>query len=52
MKLIKVSIELIIDDDLINADDISTYLNNKLYNDPGFFGDFGPENIIGIKDFE
>ena len=52
MKLIKISMELIIDDDLTNADDISTYLNNKLYNDPEFFGDFGPENIVEIKDFD
>lgn len=28
------------------------YLNNKLYNDPEFFGDFGPENIVSIKDIE
>lgn len=56
MKLIKVSMELIIDDDLCemtngtnggiyNKDCIAEYLNTKLYNDPEFFGDFGPENI-------
>ena len=31
---------------------ISNYLNNKLYNDPEFFGDFGPENIISVGEFE
>jgi hypothetical protein len=48
--------ELVIDDDLCemtngtnggiyNKDCIADYLNTKLYNDPEFFGDFGPENI-------
>ena len=27
---------------------IVDYLNNKLYTDPEFFGDFGEENIIDI----
>jgi hypothetical protein len=31
---------------------IATYLNNKLYTDPEFFGDFGPENIIEVREFE
>jgi hypothetical protein len=58
MKLVKVSIELIIDDDncemiegVCNKDCIVDYLNSKLYTDPEFFGDFGPENIIDIKEF-
>ena len=56
MKLIKVSMELVIDDDLCemtngtnsgiyHKDCIAEYLNTKLYNDPEFFGDFGSENI-------
>lgn len=59
MKLIKISMELGIDDDtcemidgVYNKECISQYLNNKLYHDPEFFGDFGPENIVDIKDFE
>ena len=53
MKLVKVSIELIIDDDSsTDKESISSYLNDKLYNDPEFFGDFGPENIIRVTDFE
>ncbi len=59
MKLVKVSIELIIDDDtcemingVYNKDCIVNYLNSKLYTDPEFFGDFGPENIISITEFE
>jgi hypothetical protein len=68
MKVVKVSIELVIDEDdkfllpsrtidgnvveMYDLDEISNYLNNKLYTDPEFFGDFGPENIIEVKDFE
>jgi hypothetical protein len=35
-----------------DLDKIADYLNNKLYTDPEFFGDFGPENIISITEFE
>lgn len=53
MQLIKVQIELVIDDDISTTkDSIADYLNNKLYNDPEFFGDFGPENIIEVREFE
>ena len=59
MKLIKVSMELVIDDDtcqmsdgIYNKDCIASYLNNKLYNDPEFFGEFGPENIDSVEEFE
>ena len=53
MKVIKISMELIVDDDLdYDKDRISNYLNNKLYTDPEFFGDFGPENIVEIKEWE
>jgi hypothetical protein len=45
MKLIKISMELVIDDDIEDKDTIATYLNKKLYEDPEFFGDFGTENI-------
>jgi hypothetical protein len=58
MKLIKISMELVIDDDLCemtdcvyNKDCIASYLNSKLYTDPEFLGDFGPENIEEIKEF-
>lgn len=58
MKIIKISMELIIDDDVCemttgvyNKDCIADYLNSKLYNDPEFFGDFGPENIESIGEF-
>lgn len=58
MKLIKVAIELVIDDEdrlfnpIIDKDSIAGYLNNKLYTDPEFFGEFGPENIVGVEEFE
>jgi hypothetical protein len=58
VKLVKVQIELIIDDDtcemvegVYNKDCIVDYLNHKLYTDPEFFGDFGPENIVEVKEF-
>jgi hypothetical protein len=35
MKIVKVSIELVVDN-----------------TDPEWFGDFGPENIMEVKDFE
>jgi len=50
MKLVKISMELVIDDD-IKESFIPEYLNDKLYTDPEFFGDFGPENIESIKEF-
>jgi hypothetical protein len=53
MKIVKVSIELVVDNDLEHDKNrIANYLNNKLYTDPEWFGDFGPENIIEVKDFE
>lgn len=52
MKLVNVSIELVIDDDIEdNYERIADYLNDKLYTDPEFFGDFGPENIESVKEF-
>ena len=51
MKLVKISMELIIDDEISdNYDMIADYLNDKLYTDPEFFGDFGPENIDMVKE--
>lgn len=59
MKLVKVEIELVIDDDVCemtngvyNKDCIADYLNSKLYNDPEFFGEFGKENIVSVEEFE
>jgi hypothetical protein len=60
MKVVQVQIELVINDDIkgmftpryVHFDKIADYLNNKLYTDPEFFGDFGPENILSVKEFE
>ncbi len=68
MKLVKVSIELGIDEPetfllpgetiggmftpLYDHDKIADYLNDKLYTDPEFFGNFGPENIISVTELE
>lgn len=60
MKIVKISMELVIEDvDMLSHtgymtdsyDSIADYLNNKLYTDPEFFGDFGPENIEEVKEF-
>ena len=47
MKIVTITMELVIDDD-IEESNIHDYLNDKLYTDPEFFGDFGPENITEI----
>lgn len=63
MKIVKISMELVIDDDLCemtngktqgiyNKECVAEYLTSKLYEDPEFFGDFGPENIESIREFE
>lgn len=53
MRLIKIQMELVLDDiDCADDDAIAYFLNNKLYTDPEFFGDFGPENIISVKEIE
>jgi hypothetical protein len=63
MKLITINMDLVIDDEdcLVDSttngqyydkDKIARYLNNKLYTDPEFFGDFGNENIISVKEIE
>ena len=44
--------DLVIDNDMTDKYDIAIHLTDKLYSDPEFFGDFGEENIIEIKDFE
>lgn len=57
MKIVKVSIELGIYDmddevDFSNKESVAEFLNNRLYEDPEFFGDFGPENIESIRDIQ
>lgn len=47
MKIVTISMELVIDEDM-DESLIPQYLNDKLYTDPEFFGDFGPENISGV----
>jgi hypothetical protein len=55
LKLVTVSIDLGISSnecDIKSKESISKYLNKMLYEDPEFFGDFGPENIIEVKDMD
>ena len=57
MKLVTVSIELGFDNfefedkiDFSDKESIANYLSELLYEDPEFFGGFGQENIISVKD--
>lgn len=52
MKIVTIKMDLVIDYDMTDRNVISRYLNEKLYEDPEFFGDFGPENIESIREFE
>ncbi len=55
LKIVSISIDLVISSevcDVNSKDSICDYLNNKLYEDPEFFGDFGPENIVEVKSFQ
>lgn len=51
-KLITIKMDLVIDENITDHSQIADYLNNKMYTDPDFFGEFGPENIVEVKDFE
>lgn len=51
MKIVTIKMDLIIDEDMTDKYDIAIYLTDKLYKDPEFFGDFGPENIESINEF-
>ena len=53
LKLVTVSIDLGICSeqcDVNSKQSIADFLNKKLYEDPEFFGDFGPENIVDVRD--
>jgi hypothetical protein len=50
MKIVTISMELVIGD--IENNLIHDYLNTKLHTDPEFFGNFGPENIVDIKEID
>lgn len=53
MRLVKVSIELVVPLTVApNPESICAYLNDMLWNDPEFFNDFGPENIVEVRDLE
>jgi len=55
LKLVTVSIDLGVSSnecDIKNKESISEYLNKMLYNDPEFFGGFGPENIMEVRDLD
>lgn len=57
MKIVTLSIELgfeNLDDriDFNNKESIADFLSNILYEDPEFFGNFGPENITDVKDVD
>jgi hypothetical protein len=55
IRVITIQMDLAIPKDeceCVNKDNIVSYLNKKLYEDPEFFGDFGPENIVKVEYIE
>jgi len=53
LKVVTIQMDLVVDHDCGGDKHlIALYLNDKLYNDPEFFGDFGPENIESITELE
>ena len=38
--------------DFSNKQAIADFLSNMIYEQPEFFGDFGPENITEVKDVD
>jgi hypothetical protein len=57
MKIVTISMELgfeNLDDriDFNNKESIADFLSNILYEDPEFFGNFGPENITDVKEID
>ncbi len=51
MKIVTIKMDLVIDEDTTDPYQAAIYLTEKLYHDPEFFGDFGEENIVEIKEF-
>lgn len=50
---IQITMNLIIPAWVLKSNDkemVANFLNTKLYTDPEFFGDFGPENVRVISD--
>lgn len=55
MKLVTIQMTLGFLDDELDFNDkeaIADYLSNMLYQDPEFFGNFGQENIIDVKEID
>ena len=55
IRVVTIQMELAIPNDdceCISKTDITDYLNKKLYEDPEFFGEFGPENIVKVDYLE
>jgi len=51
MKIVTIKMDLVITEDITDPYQVGIYLTEKLYSDPEFFGDFGEENIVDIKEF-
>ena len=51
-KLITLRLQVVVSSeecDCVHPESIADYLNWKLKNDPGFFSDFGPEDIVRVE---
>lgn len=50
IKIVTIKMDLVIDENITDLSQVADYLNDKLYTDPEFFGDFGEENIYYIEE--
>jgi hypothetical protein len=55
IRVVTIQMELAIPNDdchCLSKEDICNYLNIKMYEDPEFFGEIGPENIVKVASLE
>lgn len=48
-RIVTISMDVVVSDEHPTPYSILRYLNDKLRNDPGFFGELGLENIVNIQ---
>jgi len=55
IRVVTIQMELAIPNDdceCLSRNEICNYLNIKMYEDPEFFGEIGPENIVKVDTLE
>lgn len=53
LKVVTITMHMVVSSevcDVNSKDSICYYLNTKLYEDPEFFGEFVPDNIVEVKE--